>query len=159
VLIESREFFRQLRIITAEDLMYFGGAIENYSTRPVFVMKVENFFDYVRERTVTEVVKKSAGSTDYLRFLSNRVMGTEESKRSSHHVHNAYRMCESALLGALISEHRETELSDATQSLEFGRVYEIDNKAIDWLRLIECNDVVKRISVVSLSQRFPLTGR
>ena len=82
-------------------------------------------------------------------------MRAEEFQGPRHKMHHAKRMSETAVFGALIGEHREAELLDAAKPLELRGVYQLDDQTVLGQRLIKRDDVVKRISVVSLRQ--PLT--
>ena len=47
-------------------------------------------------------------------------VGTLERALERRQVHHAYRMCEPAVLGPLIGEHRKAELFDASEALKLG---------------------------------------
>jgi hypothetical protein len=66
-------------------------------------------------------------------------------------VHDAQAVREPAVLRALEHDEGESELTDATQALKFGPVYEVGEQSVAGTSFIKRNDVVNRISVTSLT--------
>jgi hypothetical protein len=61
---------------------------------------------------VAQIVEQGSCAANDPRFAGDLVMRKKQVERSSHDVHHAYRVSEPAVLGALIGEHCEPELSD-----------------------------------------------
>ncbi len=73
----------------------------------------------------------------------------EAIEHTAHQVKRAKRMCKTRMLGALISVETETELLDATQSLEFRSIDQTHHQFAFVSVGAKANDVVDRIAIDS----------
>src|SRR5262245_60066995 len=114
------------------------------------MMKPKHFLKHVRQRSVTQIMKQCASATNCPRLRAYFVMRAEQVERTRHHMHHTDRMRQPALFGALIGEHCEPELADSPQALKLGAVDQFDYQSIIRYRVVQRNDVVKRIAVIAL---------
>ena len=119
---------------------------------PVFVMKAKHFLHDVRERAVPQIVKQRAHAANHASLFADRVMRAEQIECACHQVHHADGVSEPAMLRALVCEHSNSELFDAAQALKLYRVYKLDYKPVVGQRLVQRDDVVKRVAIISLRQ-------
>src|SRR5436309_11363748 len=82
-------------------------------------------------------------------------MRTQQVQRASHDVHHTYRVREPAVLRALIREQREPKLSDPAKALKLRRVDQVDNQPVFRHGLVERNDVMDWIAILSLGHCRP----
>src|SRR6185436_2390547 len=153
--VERHEFFGKRRIKRPQLAIDLGVFVEDHAASPVLVMEPKNFFNHVGEGPVTKILKKRSGSADNARLIADLVMRAQKIQRACHEMHHADRMSKPAMLGALISEHRKPELFDATKPLELDRVDQLDDQQVVRPRFIKRDDVVERVSIISLRQTKP----
>jgi len=154
--VKRGECARKRGVEAAQHAVDLGRLVEHDAARPVFVMKVKDLLDDVRERAVSEVVKQRARSPDHARLVAHAVSRAEQVERARHQVHHPYRMSEAAVLRALVCEHRQSQLLYAPEPLELCRIDQVDYQPVVGDCLVQRDDVMQRIAVISLRQFRPL---
>ena len=96
------------------------GVVAQYSLdREVFMMKLKNGFDHVRECAMTNVMKQCRNSDGELMFFGNGIVVAKLGENACCEVKSSEAVCEPRVFGCLIGKMRETKLAYSTKPLEF----------------------------------------
>jgi hypothetical protein len=102
----------------------------------------EDALHHVRERGVADVVEQGGGDDDEALL----VVDVELVRHAAREVRDTEGVGESRVLGAVIDEVREAELSDEAQSLDLGGVDQRAEDPADLALLLPRDDVVNGIA-------------
>lgn len=113
---------------------------------------MQNRFDDVRKRAVSDVVNERGDADGNTRFVRNFIFAAEFVQNSGCQMERAQGMCKARMFRRLIGEMRESELPNPSQTLKFSRINQADEK-FSFVRIgLEADDVVNRIAVYFFRQ-------
>ena len=115
---------------------------------------MQNRFDNVRKRSVSDVVQERGDAYGDSRFVRNRIFAAKLIENSGRQMQRAEAVRKARMFRCLIGEMRESELLYPPQALKFSRVNQAD-KQFSLVRIcLEANDIVNRIAVYFFRQVF-----